>query len=615
VRVRLGLSLALLFLLSAWYWSAPTSVEAQLPSAEAPVIQDTDRPADAPPTTKPPRDPKSYGLWVLTPAVLAIVLTILTRQVVAALFLGVLVGAVMYVPCLPADSPFQHGSSVVTTARLMTEHYIIGAVHEYPKTNFDRIKVIAFTFFVAFMVGVIGRNGGTAGLVRLVAGESASPRRGALTAWIAGMVVFFDDYANCMIIGPTMRRVFDRVKQSRAMLAYIVHSTAPTDASLAIIGTWIGAVVAYIQTGLPTAAETPAFMMGADGSPISAMTAFIQSLPYRFYPILAIVCCLFVVLLGRDFGPMRRSQDRAVSRVDREQASAEQAEAIAARSTWWLGFFPIAVMVAVTVVILLQTGLAAGGREVLNQSGLSWWQNGAEIIGRADSYLSILYGSLLAAIVAIVLTLFARTCSLAEAMDAGLGSMAHTIPALTILVFAWALSQIEQDLLLGQILTDKLQQIHFPAVWLPFAISMVAYLISFTTGTSWGTMGILCPIMIPVAIHFAETLPPQQGLALFYASVGSVLGGAIFGDHCSPLSSTTVLSAIGADCPLIEHTWTQLPYAILSGVAALGFGDVMCNVYGWPWYAGLAAGSALMFLVILLLGRRAKPSFELIDGA
>ncbi len=603
--------------LAASSWLLPAGADGQTPAVSqvtSPVAGD---PANASAPPRVPLDPQSYGLWVLAPAVLAIGLTIVTRQVVAALFIGVVVGACMFVPCLSADSPFYSGNPVMEAARLTTEHYIIGALHEYSETDFARIKILVFTFFVAFMVGVIGRNGGTAGMVGLVAGESTSPRRGGLTAWIAGLVIFFDDYANCMILGPTMRPVFDRIKQSRAMLAYIIDTTAGPVASLAIIGTWIGAVVAYIQTGLDPslAAGVPAFLMTADGKPVSAMSAFIHSLPYRFYPILAIVCALLVVLLGRNFGPMRKSQARAVSQLDRDVTPVVSDSTLSRgpRPVWWLGFFAVAVLVFVTLAILAMTGLANGGREILSQSDLPWWQKAADIIGKADAYLSILYGSLFAAVISVVLTLFARTCSLQDAMDAGLNSMAHTVPALTILVLAWALSQIEQDLMLGQILAERLRSMAFPAVWLPFAISVVAYLISFATGTSWGTMGILCPIAIPLAVKLAEPLPPDQALTLFYASVGSVLGGAIFGDHCSPLSSTTVLSAIGADCSLIEHTWTQLPYAVLSGIAALAFGDIMCSVYGQPWYFGLAAGAVLMFLVILVLGRRAKPRFDLIE--
>jgi len=340
------------------------------------------------------------------------------------------------------------------------------------------------------------------------------------------------------------------------------------------------------------------------------MKAFVHSLPYRFYPILVLVFVFIVLLLDRDFGPMRRSQGRALSQPNGDR-SPDVAKPAEPTPTWWLGLVPIVVLIGVTLAVLATTGMAASPDS--DRLG-SWLERSASILGHADPYLSILYGSLFAAIVALVLTLFARTCRFADAMTSGLNSMAHTVPALTILILAWALSQIEQDLMLGEALTERLKAMQFPYFWLPFAISIVAYILSFATGTSWGTMGLLCPITIPMAINFAAGLPPAEALTLFYASVGSTLGGAIFGDHCSPISGTTVLASIGADCPHFEHVSTQLPYALVVGLVALVCGDVMCSVYGAPWYAGLAAGAVLLFLVVLIFGRRPKPSFEAVPN-
>jgi len=565
-------------------------------------------------TSAAPRVPTSYGLWVLAPALAAIGLSVLTRQVVAALFIGLLIGAYMVVPCLAADAPFGGDSGLIAGIRLTMEKYILGGIHEAPSQNFDRIKVLLFTFLVAFMVGVIGRNGGTAGMVRVVAGPSTSRRRGALTAWLAGLLVFFDDYANCMIIGPTMRPVFDRLKLSRAKLALIIDTTASPDASLALIGTWIGAMVGYIQSGLDPvfAGGAPAFLVDTNGNTVTAMGSFIQSLPYRFYPILAMIFVFLVALTGRDFGPMLSSERRALDRPDRDlPAGLDVPIANAPRPIWWLGFFPVAALVGVTLAILTVTGLASPKTDAtLAQDALSWWEKGSAIIGNADSYISILYGSLAASLVAVLLTLVARTCTLTQAMDAGLGAMAHCVPPLVVLVLAWALSAVEQDLMLAEVLATKMQAMNFPAHWLPLAIFVVAALISFATGTSWGTMGILCPITIPLAAKLCGTLPPTEALTLFYASVGSVLGGAIFGDHTSPLSSTTVLAAIGADCDLVEHVWTQLPYGVVSAIVSMSVGEVACAAYGQPWYYAYVVGTAMMVLIVLVLGRKTEPSFD-----
>jgi len=567
-------------------------------------------------TAAAPRDPQSYGLWVLAPAGIAIVITILTRQVIAALFAGVLLGAFLYIPCLALDAPFRDGATLVVGVRLALEKYLLGAIHEAPSTNYNHIKILVFTQLVALMVGIIGRNGGTAGMVRLVAGSSNSRRRGAVTAWLAGMVVFFDDYANCMIIGPTMRPVFDRLKLSRAKLAYIIDSTAAPVASLAIIGTWIGAEIGFIGSGLDqvVANGAPAFMIGADGHALTAMEAFLNSLPYRFYPILALFFTFLVCFLGRDFGPMHHAESRAISRLDDPPRTGGGATTTGteAAPTWWLGLFPVLVLVAATLWILALTGLSSeSAQAALKNPDLSAWKKMSEVISNADSYLSIMYGAFCAVITAAGLTLVSRTCKFREAMDAGLETMGRTFPAQVILILAWALSQVEQDLMLGQVVTAYLQGAGFPVTWLPTMIFAVSALISFATGTSWGTMGIVCPVAVGMAAGLAGDLPHADALNLFYASVGSVLAGAVFGDHCSPISDTTVLSSIGADCPHVEHVATQLPYALVSGVMAILAGTILCGVFGVAWYWSLGIGMVAQIAIVYGLGAPPKPTFAL----
>lgn len=578
----------------------------------------------------------AWGLWVLAPAGVAIGLTILSRQVIPSLFVGVLVGSAMIASCQAPGTPFAGLGRPLAAVRLAVETYIIGAVHETPAENYARIKVLAFTLFVAFTVGVILRNGGTAGMVRIVAGGSRSRRRGGVTAWIAGMVVFFDDYANCMILGPTMRPIFDRLKLSRAKLAYIVNATASPDVSLALLGTWIGALLGFIDSGLLPAIQhgSASFLLDASGTPMTAMQAFLGSLPYRFFPVLTLVAALLFVLLDRDFGPMRGAQDRAASQRDPENPSRETPsrckgegrvrvdetasesrdpsnhECVSPRPTWWLGFFPILTLVIVTLIVLAATGMTPSDQI----ASAGWFERVSAVLKNADSYLSILYGSLAAAVAALLLNAIARTCTFREAMDAGLSSMSHTVPALTILVLAWALSKIETDLQIGPILTQRLEAMQFPPIWVPFSISVVAFLLSFATGTSWGTMAILCPITIPLAARLASTLPPDQALIVFHASVGSTLGGALFGDHCSPISATTVLASVGADCPQFEHVWTQMPYALMVGAISLLCGDLLCVVMGQAWYVGMSVAVAMVLGTILVFGRSADSSQEFVEA-
>ena len=557
------------------------------------------------------KDPKTYQLWVLAPAIIAIILAVFTRQVVPALVVGVIVGAYMMVPCLALDSPYADMNPVVGGFRLAAEKYVLGPILD-KEDGYGNAKIIMFTMFIGFMVGVLGRNGGTTGMVKLVTGKTESPRRSGLTAWLAGLVVFFDDYANTMIIGPTMRSVFDRVKMSRAKLAYIVDSTAAPVASIALIGTWVGAEIGFIKEGLDsvTAKGAPAFLVTDQGSVMTAMHAFIASIPYRFYPILALFLVFLIAWTRRDFGPMKRSEENALSGQDEHpyDPRIDQPGDRAPKPRWWLGLIPVLILVGVTVLLLALTGYKTTDGQNILQRPIPWWEKAYLIINGADPYLSIYYGALLAAIAAMILTIVTRACSVRDASDAGLDGMARMFPAIVILILAWALSGVEQDLMLGKVANASLQAAGFPAVWMPLAIFVCAAVISFATGTSWGTMGILCPAVVTIMAGQAAGLESDKALPLFYAAVGSVLAGAIFGDHCSPISDTTVLSSVASGCRHEDHVWTQIPYALVTALAAMGFGDVMCSVYHQPWYFGLGAGAIFLILVVLIFGRQAKPT-------
>jgi Na+/H+ antiporter NhaC len=605
-----------------------TTPEEQPDTADEPAAAATPGPTTAPPAAAAPGvDPASrYGLWVLFPAIVAILLAILTRQVIPALAVAVLVGGYMMVPCLAADAPFASLNKVVAGFRLAAETYAIGAITD-PAFGYGHIKIIVFTLLIGFMVGVIGKNGGTEGLVRLVAGKTNSPRRGAVTAWLAGLVVFFDDYANTMIVGPAMQSVFDRVKLSRAKLAYIVDSTAAPVASIALIGTWIGAEIGYIQDGLTTLAQTgtPEFLIDSQGNVMGGMQAFLYSIPYRFYPILAVFLVFLIAVTGRDFGPMKRAERRVLSKIEPDPGPAAPGSEPAKkpRPRWWLGLLPVLVLVGGTVAVLAITGVHAPAAQALidevGPNGESvwaqkaWWLRAADILHHSDSYLSIFYGAVFAALAAALLTLVARACSIRDTIDAGLDGMARMFPAMVILVLAWALSAVLQDLKLGNVVVEYLEEQNFPAEWLPLGIFVSAAVISFATGTSWGTMGILCPTTVTISAGLIAGMETSAALTLFYASVGSVLAGAVFGDHCSPISDTTVLSSIASGCRHEEHVWTQIPYALLAAIAAMGLGDVMCSVYGQPWYYGLGTGAVFLLFVVFVIGRKPVASFDLAD--
>lgn len=524
-----------------------------------------------------------YGLYVLTPALVAIGLAVVTAQVLPALAMGVLAAAAMLLPCLPADARYGETNGAVAAVRVAVETYVVGAM-----TEIDHVKIIVFTLTIGGMVGVIGANGGTSALVALVAGRARGRRAGQLVAWLAGLLVFFDDYANSMIVGPTLQPVFDRLRLSRAKLSYIVDSTAAPVASIALIGTWIGAEIGYIQDGLDGLARLGTPVCVAD---VTAYQAFLQSLPYRFYPIFALVLVGLLAGMGRDFGPMLGAERSAVN------ASAPAAvETTVRRWRGWLAAIPVLILVTGTIAIILITGMRAvpAGESATAQAVLSG----------ADAFGSILYAAIASLVIAALLGITTRANTLARTMEATLEGMARMLPAVVVLVLAWALSKSTSDLRLGAVATTFLQGEDVKLTWLPLLIFLAAAGVSLATGTSWGTMAILCPVAVEVAGRLVADLPPDAAHRVFYASVGAVLAGAIFGDHCSPISDTTVLSAAASGCRLEEHVWTQAPYALAACAVAVLAGNVLCTWLGFPAWLCIGVGVILLAGVVRVLGRR-----------
>ncbi len=554
--------------------------------------QQTTQPATTTaPAVNTPAD--QYEEWVLVPPLVAIILAVITRQVIGSLFVATLVAAYMLMPCAGPASAYAGANPVIGGLRLGIEHYVLGAINDL-----EHIQIMVFTLCIGGMVGVVSANGGTRAIVEVLSRWARTPRRGQVAGWVGGHAVFFDDYANTMIVGPTFRPLYDRLRISRAKLAYIVDSTAAPVASLAPIGTWIGAEIGYIDDGLKavkasaTAAQpVPEFIEG-----VSAYHAFLASIGYRFYAIFALALVLIIALARRDFGPMKRAEREAAS-ADRTERQAEQSDSPNGKP--WYAAIPVLLLVGTTITILYLTGRAGFPEDkTLSFGTLSY------LLVNADAYSSILYGAVTALVVAILIGVVTRSLPTRKAIDAALDGMNRMFPAIVILILAWSLSAATQDLQLGKVAKSILQNASFPVAFLPLAVFAAACVVSFATGSSWGTMGILCPAAVEIAAGMCGALPADQALPLFYSTVGAVLAGAIFGDHCSPISDTTVLSSIASSCKHETHVWTQIPYSLLAAAVSVGAGYVMCNIYGQPWWLCLLAGLALLVVMVLIIGRR-----------
>ena len=512
--------------------------------------------------------------WVsILPPLAAIGIALLMRSVLPALMLGLWLGA-WALQGMTAKGVF-------TGLFASFELYVANAVAHH-----DHATIMLFTFMIAGMVGVISRNGGMRGIVEWIITGANSARRGQLAVWSLGLLIFFDDYSNTLVVGNTSRSITDRLRISREKLAYLVDSTAAPLATVALVTTWIGYQVSLIGDAIAPLEDLT----------MSAYGIFLNSILYSFYPFMAILMVFLVITTGREFGPMLAAERRArstgvtappvKSRVGQDdEAALAMKEGVPPRALNAL--IPVAVTILGILVGLFVTGEG-------NTIG--------EIIGSANSYRALMWASLAGALVAIVITAAQRLLSLDEIVDAWVSGARFTFIAMIVLVLAWSMSEISRELHTADFLIASLGN-SLPAAALPAVIFVLAAFTAFSTGSSWGAMGILLPLVLPLcwAIMGMEGLTAGKDYFILYSSVSGVLAGAVWGDHCSPISDTTVMSSLSAGCDHIEHVRTQLPYALLAGAAALGAGTLPTS-FGLPWWLGMLAAAAVTVISLRLLG-------------
>jgi Na+/H+ antiporter NhaC len=509
--------------------------------------------------------------WVsILPPLLAIGLALLFRHVLVALFLGVWLGALLLADLSP----------IASFAHLLDTH-LVGAMADR-----GHASIVLFSLLLGGMLGLMTQSGGAKGLAAWASTDTRSRRRGQLTTWFLGLLVFFDDYANSLLVGASMRPVTDRLRISREKLAFIVDATAAPVASLALISSWIGVEVGYI-------ADQFAHL----GIERDAYLTFIETIPFRFYPILMLLFVFWVSFRGRDFGPMRRAEERAlthglVSRPGAQPASDFHDEAVPDDVE---GRAMNAVVPVVVVVFVAALGIYFDGRAKALEAGLQ--PSLRAIVGEASSSAAILWATGAGCLSALALSVWSGALSFGKSIDAWMGGMKSMLYAVVILVLAWALGGVCRDLDTAGFLIGAVGDWISP-VWIPASVFVLAALVSFATGTSWGTMAILFPLVVPLAHRIA---PGQETILL--GTVSSILAGAVWGDHCSPISDTTVLSSMATSCDHMDHVRTQLPYALFIGGVSLSCAElpVAAGWYG-PW-VGLLVGALVMIAAFELLSR------------
>ena len=520
------------------------------------------------------------GWLSIVPPLLAILLALLFRQVVLSLILGIYAGAV-----------FIYDYNPITGFLRLLDVYVINAV-----SDVSHVQIIIFTLLFGGMIGIMSKSGGTRGIANVITKFAKTRRSTLISAWFSGLVIFFDDYANTLIVGNLMRPVTDKMKISREKLSFIVDATAAPVASIFIISSWIGYEVGLIQDGLK--------MIGSDAN---AYSTFLATIPFRFYPIMMLVFVFFVSYFERDFGPMHRAEARAIK--DDKPASdnfdtnneLEEASKIFGneeKAKWYNGIIPIVVIVLGTIVGLIYTGIDSLHSQGITGYGLR------EIISNSDSYLSLLWSSFGACVVAAIMVLSQKIMSLTETIDAWILGIKSMLLAVLILTLAWSIGSITVEMKTADFIIGLISDSIAPH-YLPVLVFLVCALTSFATGTSWGTMAIMMPIVIPLShkVSGLYNLSPADTALILNGVISSVLAGCVFGDHCSPISDTTILSSMASRCNHVDHVRTQLPYAILVAIVCMMLGDIP-TAFGLSPYISILLIGIVLLIVLFIFGKK-----------
>ena len=528
--------------------------------------------------TGPAAGPMPLWMSVLPPLV-AIVIALLIKEVISSLFVGILTGTFLMAYYGGASPASALGGGVLR----VVDTYIVGSLHDI-----DHVTIIVFTLIIGGMVRIITANGGMQGVVNWLSRRARGPRSGQLMTFLMDLCIFFDDYSNTLVVGNTMRPIADKLKVSREKLAYIVDSTSAPVVAVAFVTTWIGAELSYIQDGIRTI-----------GLEVSAYSVFFQSLAYSFYPFLTLGFVLMIIFSGRDFGPMLTAERKArmASSMETEIPNmvAKPAHIIDA-------LIPLAVLIFGTIIGLIATGYDA---VIWSDTEVGFFQKLSATIGEANSYLALLWASVLALITAIVMTLLRGSLTFAKIMEEMVEGFKSMFNAVLILTMAWSIALVTKDMHTAEFVSQLLLKWSLSPVLVPALTFILAGIIGFSTGTSWGTMDILYPLILPSSWLLCQ----EQGMSvdatmpLFYNVVASVLAGSVMGDHCSPISDTTIMSSLASSCNHLQHVKTQMPYALTVGGVAMLLG-VLPTTLGLPSWVAFLVAFVVLWLIIRLVGKK-----------
>ncbi|HKK39812.1 MAG TPA: Na+/H+ antiporter NhaC family protein [Cryomorphaceae bacterium] len=533
-------------------------------------------------------------LWLsIIPPLLVIFLALAFKEVVSSLIIGIFAGA-MIATHYAIDS-----AGIFIGFLNSIDVYMVEAMADE-----GHVSVILFSTLIGGIVALISKNGGMQAVVDKISRRANNPKSGQMATWFLGVGIFFDDYANTLVVGNTMRPLTDRLKISREKLSYIVDSTAAPIAAIALITTWIGAELGYIQSALD---QINASENVIEGGPY---IIFLGSLKYSFYPVFALIFMLILIQRNRDFGPMHKAEVNArkgvvasnSKKIDSSELD-EFAPQEGAKLNMWNAIIPILIVVLGTMLGLIYTGYMADP-SVWTSPEFPLSRKLSIIIGNSDSYKGLLWASMLGLMVAVLLSVGRKTMSFVDAVSASIDGFKTMVPAMVILILAWSLAALTEQMHTADYLTSMVEG--RLAVWaLPAVTFLLSAVVAFSTGSSWGTMAIIYPIMLPLAwgLSLESGMEAASAMEIFLNTTSCVLAGAVLGDHCSPISDTTILSSLATRCDHLQHVKTQMPYALTVGLVAVTF-TTLSAVLAIPWLLNFLIGGVILFFIVSLLGKK-----------
>lgn len=552
-----------------------------------PLLAGSLEPGGAPLVGTDWRPPNRFSLL---PPILAIALAIATRRPLLSLLAGVLSGAILV--ALRQGQGF--GSAVLNGAVDVPTLYFWQRF-----TSLNDLYIILFVVFMLAMVGNTVTNGGIAGIMQVLAKRAKDARSTQIATWLTGLAVFFDDYANTVLVGSTMRPLTDKYRVAREKLAYIVDSTAAPVAGISIFSTWIAFEVSTFSSQLPAAG-----LATTDGYEV-----FIQTLPYRYYCLFTLAFVALIAFSGRDFGPMARAERRArrTGQVLRPGAtplvskeSTEQEMAAGVTPAAWRALVPLAGFIGTTLFMIALGGGAFG----MSAAQLFSLKGVTQVLYDGSGNYPLMIGGAVGFVLSAIGTAQAGIAN--QIPLAAWRTLKSMGIAFGILYSAWMVSDVCTALGTAPFLTAIVSDA-IAAPLLPVVLILLAGFVAFATGSSWSTMGILLPMVVGVSFQLGETID-IGGMALMILCIGAVLEGAIFGDHCSPISDTTVLSSISSASDHLDHVRTQAPYALTTMGVAIGVGYLPSAYLGWNPFLCIVLGIAVLAAIVFGVGRRSEPA-------